>query len=299
MNDGTWYSRFCEEHHVPIFFEPWWLDAVCGRKTWLPLINTDGTTIMPLLLRHRPLLGNYTLLPQHTPRLGSFGGDLTTDLLEDITHLHLGHYAQNFLPSFRQRERMLSHGYTEIMRPNYVLPQRATIADYIGHFDENKRRMYRKSLRLNVSIKSDISADECYTFHQRCVGHITYSYQHLHDLLVACEEHHQGGTFGAYLEGQLIATLVVVWDTQRMYYLIPVIDPAFRDTGASVLLLTHALQRAISLGLTFDLEGSVQTPIAHFYETLGATKELYPSYTKTTNWFFKPVLKIYHLVFSF
>lgn len=287
------YEVFCAGRTVPVFFEPWWLDAVCDGKTWLPLINADGTTIMPLLLRHRPLLGRYTLMPQHTPCLGIFGGDFTADLFDDIERLQLSHYVQNFRASFQQHERLLSHGFIETFRTNYVLPRRHSLDDYIGHFDANKRRMYRKSLRTNMSVESSLSVDECYAFHQRCVKQAFYSLSHLRRLVTACEEHHQGQCFGAYLDDLLIAILFVVWDTQRMYYLIPAIDPLYRDTGASLLLLTYALQRSIELGVTFDLDGSMKPSIAHFYETLGATKELYPSYTKTTNWLFKPVLKVY------
>jgi hypothetical protein len=55
-----------------------------------------------------------------------------------------------------------------------------------------------------------------------------------------------------------IAMTFLVWDDQKMYYLMSARDTDVRDNGSANLLVWSAMKRAHELGLVFDLDG-VQT----------------------------------------
>ena len=70
MTNKERYSAWvAEQEYVPIFMQPWWLDAVCAGKEWDVLLAEDeqGNIIgaMPYLLRKRAWY-KYIIMPQQT-----------------------------------------------------------------------------------------------------------------------------------------------------------------------------------------------------------------------------------------
>ena len=43
MTNKAQYKEFCEQHHLPIFYQPWWLDIV--SSSWDTVIYKKSTTV--------------------------------------------------------------------------------------------------------------------------------------------------------------------------------------------------------------------------------------------------------------
>jgi len=73
-----------------------------------------------------------------------------------------------------------------------------------------------------------------------------------------------------------------------MYYLIPVYDPAFSDSGAGALLALEAMKLAREKKVHFDFEGSMDRGTAKHYQQFGSTPTTYYSVEK----FYKPIFRL-------
>ena len=73
------------------------------------------------------------------------------------------------------------------------------------------------------------------------------------------------------------AVAYLIWDQQRSYYHLSGDDPQFRNSGAGILLVWHAIQyTAQKLKLNcFDFEGSMIPNIEHIRLQFGATQTPY------------------------
>jgi hypothetical protein len=71
-----------------------------------------------------------------------------------------------------------------------------------------------------------------------------------------------------------------------MYYLIPCYAPAYKDSGASALLVLEAIKLARQKGVAFDFEGSMIRGVANHYKQFGSTRTLYYGVEKYYKWYF-------------
>ena len=70
MTNKERYSKWTAElEFVPVFMQPWWMDAVCAGKQWDVLLvedeNGEILGAMPYLLRKRAWY-KYIIMPQQT-----------------------------------------------------------------------------------------------------------------------------------------------------------------------------------------------------------------------------------------
>jgi hypothetical protein len=70
-------------------------------------------------------------------------------------------------------------------------------------------------------------------------------------------------------DGVPVAMTFLVWDAQKMYYLMSTRDLTARDNGSVNLLVWSAMKRANDLGLIFDLDGVSNEGTARFLSGFG------------------------------
>ena len=66
MENKEKYKLFCKQTYVPIFSQPWWMDAVCGPDGWNVFLVEKGNDIwaaMPYYLIERDGLKIITKAP--------------------------------------------------------------------------------------------------------------------------------------------------------------------------------------------------------------------------------------------
>ena len=173
---------------------------------------------------------------------------------------------------FRIRERV-TYQITDLHDLNAV----------VERFSKNKKRQLQKAVTLSVD--KNLTPEEFYTFHSQCMSlqrkHISYSREFF--LVLNRKSMREGQSQIIAIrnaDGELCAAAYLVWDKNKMYYLIPCYNPKFKESGANALLVVEALKLAREKGVIFDFEGSNQRGTAAHYKQFGSEKMTYYSVEK-------------------
>ena len=294
-----------QQEYVPIFMQPWWMDAVCAGKEWDVLFaeDADGQILgaMPYLLRRRAGF-SYILMPQQTPIGGIWVTAATTadkwktaevcrQIKEQLDTMHLAYYYQKYLPGSLCVDAMRGLGFKTQERVTYRVDDLSDLDALIASFSKNKRRQLQKSLSLHV--ERGMNPEDFYRFHTRCLQarkrKISYSREFLLVLERKTKRLGQCEIISiCNADGQPYAAAFLIWDQHYMYFLIPTYDPAFHDSGAGALLVLEAMKLAREKHVHFDFEGSMERGTAEHYRQFGSTPVKYFAVEK----YYKPIFRL-------
>lgn len=340
MTDKQLYTEWCKtQDDMPVFMQPWWLDAVCAGKEWdvmlfrdesaslsddtAPSAETAETTeiaptpaapssevqtivaAMPYLLRKR-LWMKYILMPQQT-QLG--GVWITTDkrddvelqkriadeIAENLCNMKLSYYYQQFPINSPLPLLLKERGFRLKSRITYRLEDLQDLDSVMSNFSKNKRRQLQKALTLSVD--DNMEAEEFYRFHLSCLKEqgkeISYTREFFLVLYLKASRLSQCRILRIKTaNGDTAAAAFLVWDSKSLYYLIPCYSPAFKDSGASALLVWEAIKLARQLSLQFDFEGSMIRGVANHYKQFGSQPFNYYGVRKSFNPLFSLYIRI-------
>jgi len=313
MSNKDTYRMWAQtQKSMPIFLQPWWMDAVCIGKEWDVMIvvgselglsnSTDIIAAMPYLIRHRCGC-HYILMPQQT-QIGGVWIDenlsidaksqilapLTKRVEEYLQSIGLSYYYQKYPIHSPLSLELQKYGYEVKEQITYRIEDTGDIASIQQAFSQNKKRQLKKAAHLQVS--EDMTHEEFYTFHRECLRlqgkEISYSHDFFTSLAMATEENQCSKILAIRDSEQAIcAAVFVVWDQHSTYYLIPCYHPAYKDSGAGALLATAAIRLAHEKSLAFDFEGSMIPGVAEHYRQFGSTKTIYYAVEKYFHPWFK------------
>ncbi len=296
-----WVSQ---QEYVPIFMQPWWMDAVCAGKEWDVLLaeDSEGNILgaMPYLLRKRAWF-RYVLMPQQTPVGGIWvASEVTGDkwktaevcrmLTEQLDRMGLAYYYQQYLPGSLCIEPLRALGFKPRERMTYRVDDLSDLDAVIANFSKNKRRQLQKALSLHVE---PMEVEDFYRFHVQCLGARHRKISYTREFLLVLERKARRAEQCRIIsicnaDHQVYAAAFVVLDKHYMYFLIPTYDPAFGDSGASALLVLECMKMAREKHLRFDFEGSMSRGIANHYKQFGSTPTTYFAVEK----YYKPLFRI-------
>lgn len=277
---------------LPIFLEPYYLDAVCGPAHWSAVLAYRGSEVvgaLPFFLKKKwhwqyvampPLcrfLGPY-LLPEYRevrremPLLRALVADLPP-LAAFEQDFHYG--AANWLPfywaGFRQTTR---YSYTVALTDLAAL--RANLAP-----DYRNNKLPKAAAR--VAIRRDGDLRQFYEVHNRSFERqrlrTPFSFtllERLDQTLTAAGRREIFSAIDRDTEDPH-AVAYVIWDRHSAYYLLAGEDPALRSSGAGILLAWEAMRFALEeLRVpTFDFLGSMLPPIERVRRQLGGQPQPY------------------------
>lgn len=270
MTNKERYSKWTAElEFVPVFMQPWWMDAVCAGKEWDALLvedeNGEILGAMPYLLRKRAWY-KYIIMPQQTQIGGIWvAPEVTGDkwktaevcrqLKEQMDKMDLAYYYQQYMPGSLCVDAMHALGFKTKERVTYRVDDLSDLDALITSFSKNKKRQLQKALSLSVDRSMDI--EDFYRFHVHCLASrnrkISYSREFL--LVLERKAQRQGQCQIIRItnaDGKPYAAAFLVWDKHYLYYLIPCYDPAFSDSGAGALLALEAMKLAREKKVHFD-----------------------------------------------
>lgn len=304
------YREFCrQQQELPIFLKDWWLDAVCVDGPWdAALVTETGTGKIKAVLPYYQVKGrlghHYLTMPRLTQFMGPWinypGGQKTTRKLsyekEVLKALILQlpdfdsffqnfHYSlSNWLPFYWQGF-LQSTGYT------YVLEDLTDLDTIFNNFRSNIRREIRKAEK-QVTVKVDNDVEKFY--HMACKTYTRQDLTYPHSLEfvmrvdTVCEKNECRRIFFAEdTNGQVHASIYLVWDPVNAYHLISGGDPQLRTSGATSLLMWEAIQFAASVTKKFDFEGSMIQSIERFFSAFGAVPKPYFRISKVNSRFLR------------
>jgi len=303
MENKIHYRDFCKtEKHIPIFSRAWWLDTVCGIDNWDVLLVEKGgkivatmpfvkTTLkgnefiqMPVLTQ---TLGPYLIYPQnqkYEKRL-AFEKEVLTELIKQLPEF--GFFNQRFHYSITNWLPFFWNGFSQSTRYTYVVDDLSDLDSVFSNFGSNIKSDIRKADKI-AKIEETNDLELFYgliasTFNKQNKA-VPYSIEMLKRIDDACVKENSRKIFIAKDDkGQLHAAVYLIWDETSAYYLIGGKNNEIKNSGATSLVLWHAIKFASSIVGKFDFEGSMLEPVERFFRAFGAKQVPYFSITKTNS----------------
>lgn len=301
MDRKSQYRAFCrQEKSIPIFSQPWWLDATAGTENWdVFLIEKNGRIVASLpyvrSIKHGLLRLGQPLLTQklgpwlerddlvEAKRL-SREKDLLTELYEGLPK-YLS-YDQCWDWKFTNWLPLYWMGYQQTTKYTYRLENLKDEGDLWKGLQGNIRSDIKKAEnRFGVKVRMDGSLDEFYTVLEKTYLRqgiaAPHSLSTLSKIESACAENSCRKIFLACdEEGQIHAGAFLVWDDESAYYIMGGGDPDLRKSGATSLCLWKAILFSASVTESFDFEGSMLQPVERFFRAFGAKQVPYSSISR-------------------
>lgn len=296
------YRQLCaQEPSIPLFAQPWWLNATAGPANWnVALVEKGGLVLATLPYMHHRRAGFRVLTqPRLTLALGPWLRPSSAklprriaqqkELLEALIaqlppydHFQQKwHYDQtNWLP-FRWSGFQQTTGYS------YVITDLSDLHAVWEGFQENIRKEIRKaSGRAALCVRDDRPLDTLLRLQHLTFGRqgrpLPYPESLLHSIDAASAARGQRRLFIAEdVQGRAHAGVYIVWDHNSAYYLLGGGDPELRTSGAASLCMWEAIRHAATVSKRFDFCGSMVEPIERFVRAFGGHPCPYFSVSKT------------------
>lgn len=289
--------------HLPA--RGWWLDAVAGVDNWDVAIvekNEEIVAALPYILVQKAWF-KIIKMPKLTPGLGlwlkypdgqkyatklAYEMKLIDELIDQLPHFHRFH--QRFHHGFTNWLPFFWRGFEQTTRYHYIIPDLSNVENVFNNFRDNIRREIRKAQK-SLKITSGNDVDKLYDLinltYARQNLPVDFSKNVLRNIVNACDQRScQKIFFAEDSDGNLHASLILVWDENMAYYLQGGNHPDLRNSGAASLVMWEAIQFASTVTQQFNFAGSMIPSIERFFRGFGATQVPYFSIYKN-NLFFK------------
>ena len=277
----------------PIFHQPWWLDAVAPSQWSEARVERDGIerAVFPYTVRADRFGFRALAAPPLTPYLGPLtvpgNGKRATRLKRDrelqealLEQLPAHDLFKTTLPIGHQNWPLLAErGWVGTPRVTYVLDGISdTNATWAGFTDSTRRSIRKAEKRLAVRTDdtiTDLARMATATF-ERQGKRLPFSTSLLDRAATAAMERGQGTILSAVAPGDGVhASMLLVWDHDRAYYLVGGADPGKRESAGLSLLMWEAMKHAATHVDRFDFEGSMVPGVERFFRGFGGVQHTY------------------------
>jgi hypothetical protein len=287
MKNKEKYHAFCETEKLPLFYQPWWLDLVCGAEKWdvaLHEKNNKVYGVFPYYIKRKkfitmppltPYLGPIVLFPKEMNYHNRM--KLEKDALSQMTEklpnfyyfsIQLPISTFNWLPFYWKNFHQTTH-YT------YLLDLQKDINSVFDNQKNNLQRNIKNAQKYLQVVDGKGYTDTFYQFLTKNLN-IRYSKILLQQVIDRCYEKGQGKVLIVKdEEGQVYCGGFFVWDEYYTYYLLGARNPQIKDSRAMSLLLWEAVKMAKAMSRYFDFEGSMIEPVERFFRFFGAERVPY------------------------
>ena len=275
-----------------LFQESWWLDAVAPGQWRAAVVEKGGEVVarMPYVYKRKygiPIITTPKLTPVLGPWLKPSGvkyakrlaqeKDLLQNLLEQLPR----HYYCSIPcdPSVTNLLPFYWAGFDLRVCYTYRLTDLSNKGALGSNLRENIRSDIRKAEK-RVAVRSDLPLEQFYEVNRKAFSRqgksVPYSLAFLQRLDDVTGERGQRRIFFAVDDQERIhAVCYIIWDSECAYYLMGGRAPELHNSGASSLLMWHAIQHAATVSQIFDFEGSMIEPIERFFRAFGAAQTPY------------------------
>lgn len=290
------YAKFCEKTYVPIFSQPWWLDAVCKPENWDVWLCKHGEEIvaaMPYYFEDRNgyryitkalLTQNNGIVFAHaenSTRLSRQKAEekIIDEACEFIASLNLDVYEQQFHHSFENWSTFYWNGYDAIPRYTYVLQDTSDL-DQLWHSVSSKQRAIIKKGRRSIACIEDLDPEKFYDVHNKVFERqglpCPFSKELWLRLWTATNQHGAGHALCARTDsGDIASFIFLVQDNNAMYQLLGGSTPDLQSLDTYDALIWHGIELAHDQQLAYDFEGSMIKRIAKSFREYGGEPKQY------------------------
>ncbi len=312
-SDKEKYIRFCDDYQtkIPVFYQYWWLDAVCKNGTWEVILyenrQNEILACLPYFVTKKfgqkiitmppltPFTGVLTFLLNTKKEVNQSKNEqkiiksLLSQLPKDITY-----YTQSFYYSFDNWLPFYWQKYQQTTRYSYVI-------DDIGNWSVAETA---------INIRNKINkAEKILTFEEINDPEILYhlvnkgledkklkivlsleKFISLDEVLVS--KNKRKIFIAKDAENRIHACIYLVFDSHSAYNLLLGSDPFLRKSGAIPYILSKAILEAGKYVNVFDFEGSMLSPLNDLFGGFGGKRRSYYRIYKTKNIFWDIVYQI-------
>ncbi len=296
---------------LPLYMQPWWLDAVCRQGTWDVCLSYDNAGhINGVLVYYQVKLKGLVpaiLMPQLTPHSGIWMRFQDEDklklhaknmhtkrvletLIEQLPEVPI--YTQKFHHTLTDWQPFYWKNFRGETHYTYLLEDISDIAAVYGDFKGSVRTDIRKAEKsLQIQNCEDIALfyGLCKKSFQKQGLNPSFSLDNLIALDNELKIRDLRKMYIAFdAENNAHAAIYIVYSDRTAHYLIGGSDPDKRQSGAVTLLLWQAIREASEAGLTsFDFEGSMVPSVEFAFRNFGAVQKPFFRISKNSNRFFE------------
>lgn len=298
------WAANCIEHYVPLYFQPWWMDCVCGAANWDVCLSLDGRgKVEGALVFH--LKRRYGLQVVTSPPLTTYSGlwlrsragktkpssrmafekRICEKVLSQLPS-HVFFYQQwhpditNWLPYFWK-------GFKQTSLYTYRIPLKQKESNLFEGMNKSARKRIREAssnFYINTSEKADIVYRLYELSLQRQGLKPKFSISFLNKVDDILAKRGQRKILLAMGENHRVAAAqYIIWDGQTTYATFGGINPLNRQTGVGHLLFWEALSQNYGNSIIFDFEGSTLEHVEEFLRSFGGTLTPHFKITKAAN----------------
>ncbi len=298
------YKTFCSETYVPIYSQPWWMDAICGAQNWNVWLYSKGDSVLAAMPYYFENRGNYkyitkALLTQNNGIIfreddsrkrvnqAKFEEEVINAACDYIDSLDLDVYEQQYQTSFVNWSPFYWRNYSCMLRYTYIIHDTSDLEYIENGFTQDLKRNIRKGQRL-TSISDEIDYKEFYRLHEMVFSKqglkCPFSEDLWERLYLSAKNNDSGEIYSAVdTDGNVHALLFLVWDERCVYHLLGGSMPEFTTSQAYASLTYHGIKTAHNMGLKYDFEGSMIERIAKSFRRFGGEATPYYRIRKVFN----------------
>jgi len=297
------YRQLCStKNPFPLFQKSWWLDATCGEQGWeTVLVEKNGDIVGALPYFPKKKLGFKILSsPLLTQSLGvwikyppnqKYASKLSLEkeVLNEVTSQlpPFDFFSQGFQPEYTNWLPWKWKGFSQRTHYTYIVDTSSDEEQIYANFKTGVRGDIRKAQKI-VMIESTEDIDLFYE-----INNLTFERQHTKapyslsfirrfDATLS-QQNSRRILIAKDNDGNIHASIYLVFDQFKMYYLMGGRNPTLPNSGAMSFLIWEGIKLAKKKGLHFDFEGSMIEPIERFFRSFGATQTPYFVISKTNS----------------
>ncbi len=320
MNNKEKYCLLAEkETDMPLYNQPWWLNAACGENGWnVFTVLSDDKIIAAMPYQVRNVLGfrissimlftknpgiwmKYPENQKYVTRL-RYEKETYEKLISQIEQLNLHYFKQNMHYGFTNWMPFYWKKFKQTTAYSYVFDSLHDLDEIFRNFDTKIKTDIRKAEKI-LTIKDDLKVEDFISINRKTFERqgkkMPYSSEILLRVDHACEIRNGRKIIYGYDENNNIhAAIYLVWDNQTVYYLLSGGDPNFRNSGANALLLWNAICFAAKEGKKFDFEGSMMPAVETFVRAFGASQKQFHEISKVYSPFLRFFVSLKYIIKS-
>lgn len=304
MSNKTEYYDFIKKNYVPIYSQPWWLDAICGEDNWDVWLYKKGNEIlaaMPYYTENRngyhyitkaPLTQNNGIIFSHNANskiqtMASFEEKVVDEMVKWLDEKGVDVYEQQYVHTFTNWQPFFWNGFKCIPRYTYIIEDTSNLDLVKSNYSAKLRNDLKKGEKNAKEIGS-LNAQDFYAEHEkiflkqglRC----PFSEELWNRLYDACIKNDSGKTVCIYNHDDEISSLAFfVWDEKYVYLLMGGGIPELSYENTFGYLVHKGIEMASQMGRGFDFEGSMIRRIAKAFRDYGGVPTPYYRIRKIYN----------------
>lgn len=297
------YFNFCNSgKNVPLFLQPWWMNAVCKAKDWWEVFlyeendEIKGVFICNIVKKTGLKMIIQPQLTQYNGIWLDYGNELSDNdkihfekkaignLLVQLNDFGFDYFNQNFPLNFVNWLPFYWQKFSQTTRYTYQLTGINNPEACFEKFSYAKKKQIRKAQK-ELTVSTKMSAEDFYvhlTAYQTSRRQkMIYSDSFFMNLYNSCKSKNQGEIIAVIDSKSVVhAALFIVWDNLTGYNLISTIHPDYKNSGASTLVVFEAIKYLSDKVQTFDFEGSMDAGIENSFSQFATVQSPYFSIKK-------------------